>query len=221
MALSTYAELRAAIRTETHKTTAGLSDAVIVDAITRAEAKMNRRLRVRAMETVSTAALGASANTLSLPAGFLEMVEVAIKDDGADDSTYYQVPYVAPQRLLAYYGDSTRFVHTIRSDVEFNRAPGTASTVRWYYFKKLDLASDGTNDVLAVHPDIYLYGALAECEMHMVNDKRIPLWKSYFDEGIAELNELHERNRDDATADTSELAAMAQENRFNVLTGGY
>ena len=219
MALSTYIELQAAIRSEVHKTTAGLPDTVIVDAITRAESKVNRRCRLRSMETLQESTLNPGTRFLALPAGYLELLSMQAKVSTASDSTYERVPYVEPAQIHRYYDDTQTLRFTLRDGYEFNREVSAAHTIRQHYLKRFDIASDSTNWLLTNFPDVYLYGALAECEMHVVNDKRIPLWKAYFDEGIAEVNELDERGRDDAELDTSEIGYMAGTHRFNILTG--
>jgi hypothetical protein len=181
MALSNYTELQSAVRSEIHKTTAGLADSVIVDAITRAEAKVNRRCRLRSMETLTESTLNTGTRFLALPTGYLELLSMQAKVSTAADATYERVPYVDPAQIHRYYDETQLLRFTLRDQFEFNREVAAAHTIRLHYLKKFDIASTATNWLLTNFPDVYLYGALAECEMHIVNDKRIPLWKTYFD----------------------------------------
>ena len=50
-----------------------------------------------------------------------------------------------------------------------------------------------TNWLLTKHPDIYLYGALAEAEPYLKNDERIEVWNGRFEKGMDELKRHHDR----------------------------
>lgn len=225
MALSNYTDLQAAVRSEIDiASTAALSNATIVDAITRAEAKINRKARFREMETLAydTYVAGTVAiadRTMSIPTGFVEMIGLQHKVASADDDTYKEVKYVAPGRIHEYYTQTNNLYYTLRQDVEFNTNVDSAHTIRFHYLKKWDIATDSTNWLLTNYPDVYLYGALVECSLHMVDDKRVPVWKALFDQGLKDLNLLSQRNRDDAELDTSEVARVAGQSTFNILTG--
>lgn len=223
MALTTYAELLAAVRTELDISTSGITDASVADAVTRCEAKINRRARFREMEQLAYATYAAGTNsiddrTLAVPTGMLELINLRVKKASDDDSNYIEVKYVDPGRIHEYYGESG-LRYTLRDQLEFSTAVSVNHTVMMHYLKKWSIAADSTNWLLTNFPDVYLYGSLAECEMHVRNDQRIPLWKSLFDEGIAELNTMDERGRDDSELDTSEVMKMSRYNSYNILTG--
>lgn len=224
MALSNYTELLAAIRTETNKSTTGITDAAIADAVTRCEAKMNRKLRLREMETTTTTSYNPASNslsdrTVSLPTGYVELIHLFAKVSTADDTTYVEVPYIDPGRIADYY-DRTSLYYTLRDAIEINSTVSSANTLLFHYLKKWDIATDTTNWLLTNYPDAYLYGSLMECELHTMNDERVGLWKSLFREAMRELNDLSNRGRDDAELDTSQIAMMCGERSlFNILTG--
>ena len=209
MALSTYAELQTAIRNELDISTSGISDAAIVDAITRCEAKVCRKARLREMEQLAYATYSSGSRYLALPTGFLEMLNLKVKVATAADTTYAEAQYVAPFRLTDYYGSSAdKWYFTLRDQIEFHKEPSADQTVMMHYLKRWDIATDSTNWLLTNFPDVYLYGSLMECELYVRDDQRAPAWKSLFEEGIADLNALDERGRDDALLDTSEAAGV-------------
>lgn len=221
MALANYSNLQSAISTELNISTGGLATAVIQDAITRAEAKINRRTRLREAEQLSYATLTSSSAFLAVPTGMVELLNLRIRLASAADTAYEEVKYVAPERLHEYYGganDSEQWHYTLRDQLEFDRAPSSNHRVMMHYLKAWDIASDSTNWLLTNYPDAYLYGSLAECEMHVRNDERVPLWKTYFDDAIRELNSLDDRGRDDAELSTLEVAKMGCRSAFNILT---
>lgn len=55
--------------------------------------------------------------------------------------------------------------------------------------------SNPSNWLLARRADIYVYATLLQAEAHIVNDARLPLWKSALDEAIADLNAAGGRRR--------------------------
>lgn len=227
MALSSYTELKAAVRTELDISTSGIADAVIVDAITRAESKVNRRARFREMEqlayaTYSAATAAIEDRLIALPTGFIELINLRVRKTTEDDTDYVEIPYVDPGRIAEYYRAGTdleRLRYTLRDQIEFSHAVTTDHRVMMHYIKRWDIETDETNWLLTNFPDVYLYGALAECEMHVRQDARMPMWRTLFDEGIAELNTMDERGRDDAELDTSEVMRMFGRSTFSIFTG--
>lgn len=218
MALSNYSDLQTAIATELNLGTDALATAVIQDCIVRAEAKINRRTRAREAEQLSTATLGSSSRYLEVPNDMVELLNLKIKPASSADSAYESVSYVGPERMVSFYSDADWY-YTLRDQLEFNKAPSSDHTVQMHYFKKWNLPTDSTNWLMTNYPDIYLYGSLAECEVHVQNDARFPLWKSLFDEAMYELNERDERSRDDAQLDTYDIACLSRGHSFNVLNG--
>lgn len=221
MALTNYTTLQAAVRTELDMTTGGITDAAIVDAINRAESKINRRTRLREAEQLSYASLTSSSRYLAVPVNMVELLNLRIKLATEADSEYKEVEYIAPERFHDFYGtasDSEDWYYTLRDQLEFNRAPSATHTVMMHHIKMWDIATDATNWLLTHYPDAYLYGALAECAMHIKDDARIGQWKALFDEALTELNAMDTRGRDDATLDTFEVAAMANRRAYNILT---
>jgi len=227
MALTTYLELQTAVQTELDITETGFV-AAIPDMVKRCEAKINRRARLREMETLAyatyaagTAALGD--RLLALPVGYIEMLmPLRIKPSTAADTAYEELRYVDPARIVEYYGASAtagRLSYTLRDQIEFSAPVGSDHLVMMHYLKGWDLATDTSNWLLTNYPDVYLYGTLSEAEGFMRNDERIVLWKTLFEEGLADLNELSERGRDDAELDVSELASMGDRSTFNILNG--
>jgi hypothetical protein len=51
------------------------------------------------------------------------------------------------------------------------------------------------NWLFSTHPDLYLFGSLAEAEMFLVNDPRAVLWKARRDEIFDEIEKLSNKTR--------------------------
>lgn len=223
MALSTYTELQAAVRDELDASTSSIPDSKIVDSIALAEGKINRRARFRNMEQLANATYAAGTDSIEdrrieLPDNFIEMISLSIKPIAAVDTEYREIVYCDPSSLSDFY-DRSMMRYTVRKQIEFSMKVSSDHKVRMHFLKAWRLATNSSNWLLTNYPDVYFYGALAECEPYMRNDQRVPMWKAQFDEGIDELNKLDERNRDDAELSTSQLAGMFDRGSFNVVTG--
>lgn len=227
MALSTYAELQTAIATELDRTGNSTFVSSVPDFITRCEAKLNRRLRLREMEqlTVATYAAGTTAledRLVKLPTDYVEMIDLRAKLATDADDKFEEVEYVAPQLIHTKYTTSTsgKMYYTLRRQIEINRAVSADHELMLHYFKRWDIATDSTNWLLTNYPDVYLYGSLVEGEMFMMDDQRTPYWRSMFEQGIKELNLLSERGRDDAILDTSQVMLLgSRSGTFDITTG--
>lgn len=197
MSISTYTELQTAVGNWMNR---GDLSSRIPEFIAMAESRINRRLRLLQQETLATRTYGSGDTTrrVSLPTGFLELLSLAIKADTEPATSYVPLTYKAPEHIADYIiaGSGKPEVYTLRDEIEFNRTAGSDYTVRIHYLKRWDIANDTTNWLLTNVPDVYLFGALACAEPYVKNDSRMPVWKSQFDEAMAELNLLDNRSRD-------------------------
>ena len=209
MAISTYAELKTAIGNWLDED--ALTDR-IVEFITLAEGRINRKLRGLQQETLTTANYDPddASQFLAFPTGFREMIDIRIKKQSEDDDEYKPLRFIPPERIWTKYTSTSGEPnwYTIRSQIELNRLPDVVYTVQYHYLKGLDVATDSTNWLLTNYPDVYLYGALSQAEPYLMNDNRIALWKSLFEEGLEEVNDLDERSRDDGEMSVSEVSNM-------------
>ena len=76
MSISTLAELKTALETETSR-----SDITWDDYITRGEARLNRKLRLFSQETSASVTLSTGNSSASLPTGFLEHIDLFFTSD--------------------------------------------------------------------------------------------------------------------------------------------
>ena len=70
------------------------------------------------------------------------------------------------------------------------------------FYKKIDaLATDNTTEqMLTNNPDVYLYGALLEAEPFLMNDQRVQLWATAFQESLSALQEQDNKDRHSGSA---------------------
>lgn len=191
MALSTFSELKTSIASWLHR--ADLTSN-IPDFITLCEAKFNRTLRISTMETRVTATLDQQYE--NVPTDFLEMRTIQIT--GSDGNI---LEYVSPASFNHVYKTTDtgipKLYTIIDGTIGFAPAPASSYTMEMVYYKRIPALSDSqtTNWMLTNHPDVYLYGSLAEAEAFIKNDPRIEVWKSQYERAVMQVREADERAR--------------------------
>lgn len=175
MSITTYAELQTAVANWLHR-----DDLVslIPDFITLAEAKLNRALRIRAMENIAT---GTVSSTVALPTGFVEMRSITVSTGG----NTYPIPYVTPEKITSESG--APLAYSIVGDNIYFMDSTSGYTYTLTYYKKFDALSSGVNWLITNAPDAYLYGTLLEAAPYLKDDPRIGVWQSLFSTSVQSL----------------------------------
>ena len=208
MAIGTFAQLKTAAANWLDRS--DLTDR-IPEFITLAEARFNRLLRTRDMETVSTAiSTAAGTREYSLPTGFVQMKEFHLSTDPLTP-----LAYITPEMMTRLWAGSSKGkpeVFTIIADnVRLGPNPDAVYTTSMLYYKTFTALSDSatTNDMLTNNPDVYLYGTLLEAEPFIMNDQRVTVWLQAFEKAIDDIQFQDNKDRHSG----SELRVMN--------TGGY
>jgi hypothetical protein len=70
------------------------------------------------------------------------------------------------------------------------------------FYQKIAALSTGspTGQMLTNNPDVYLYGALLEAEPFLMNDQRVQLWATAFQESLRALQEQDNKDRHSGSA---------------------
>ena len=190
MAISTYSELQSAVSNWLDR-----SDLTsrIPEFITLAEGRIARKLRIREMETESDVTLVSGTRTAAVPTGFREVRRVYLNTNPVQE-----LDYISPQDYWKrYVGTSTGkpVCFTVEgTNLVFGPIPDSGYTAKVLHYKALDALSSSAHAVFTANPDVYLYGALLAAEPFLKNDKRVPMWKSMFDEALMELEAQNSRH---------------------------
>ena len=194
MAIGTFAQLKTA--TANWLDRSDLTDR-IPEFIALAEARFNRVLRIRDMETVSTAiSTAAGTREYDLPTRFVQMKEFHLSTDPITP-----LAYITPEmmsRMQAGSSKSKPQVFTIIADkVRLGPNPDAVYTTSMLYYKAFAALSDSatTNDMLTNNPDVYLYGTLLEAEPFIMNDERVPLWLAAFEKAVSDIQNQDNKDR--------------------------
>ena len=198
MAISNYTELKTAVANWLDRD--DLTDR-IPEFIALAEARFNRVLRLRSMETKETASTVAGQRNLALPTSYIQMRNFQI-----NTSPLTTLSYVTPEIYDRVWGGSTtgtpKFYTILANEVSFGPIPASVQEVEMLFYKKFDNLSvtTTTNWLITNAPDIYLYGTMLEAEPFIMNDERVPLWAQALQQAVSDLQEQDNKDRHSGSA---------------------
>jgi hypothetical protein len=160
------------------------------------EAKLNRVLFVPQMEVRSTATVdinSAEPEFISLPDDFQTMRRIRLSSVAGKPRLGF---------LTGTQIDDVRFARNnmtgqpayfsiVGTEIELLPTPTEAYTIEMVYRANIPpLASNPTNWLLTLAPDLYLYGMLLEAAPYTEHDERVSLWASAFSTVLDNLNSL-------------------------------
>lgn len=211
MALSNYTELLASIAGWLARDNLTLR---IPDFVTLAEAKFNRALFHSRMETRTTLTVdadGADPEYLDLPTDFQTMRMVRLPDEtGKPWLQFMSRTQIDDYRYSRDNVAGTPCYFTIVGDqIELAPTPNEDMDVEVLYRANIPpLASNATNWLLTLAPDLYLYGALMEAMPYTRKDERIAVWAAGMQMALDQLNALGERQSFDSGPTTVSLPGV-------------
>lgn len=194
MALSTYSELKTSIANWLNRS--DLTSEIADDFVKLTEADLNSKLRIRKMVTQTSVTV--SAETASLPSGFLQVRDFYITEGG----TKYALRYMTPPQMDQIKGSSTSgqpIAYTILGDTfRFAPTPAASYTGTLNYYKSFDALSDSntSNFILTNHPAIYLYGSLYHASNFLggIDPNQAGNWRQMYE---VSLERLERNDRED------------------------
>ncbi len=179
MALGTYSDLRDAIAKWAFREGDESFIASVPDFIELAETRINRELRVGAME--KTAPVTMTNNVGTLPDDYLQFRSVA-------RNGVYPV-YLNSASTACFCDQFSIDGNQIR--IGF----GVTGDISLIYYARIPALSDTnpTNWLLDKAPDLYLYGALVESAPFMMDDARLGTWTTLYQKAMQDL--INDDNR--------------------------
>lgn len=193
MAISDYASLQTAMTSWALR-----SDltSLYPDFITLGEAKINRRLRIRSMETALSLTCTPGTATIALPARYVQMKSIYID---ADPKVKLQ-PVSLEQGIALRPSSGTgrpRFFATDGDNLRLFPTPDSAySIVGTYYASFPGLsASTTTNTLLTSSPDVYLASSMYELSKYIRDNDRMSFWAAQREDAFKDIEDQDARDR--------------------------
>lgn len=193
MALTTYAELKASIADWLNRD--DLTN-VIPDFISLAEADFNRKLRHYKMIERVDATL--DSRYVQLPNNWIETVRFGITSD-----TTYRLEIIGIEDMLQYRQENLdtsgrpKYYSHVGESIEVFPTPDSEYAMQLTYYEEIPALSDSNtyNWLLQSDPDIYLYGSLMQSAPYLLDDNRVPIWSTLYQNGIASLQKASDDTR--------------------------
>ena len=191
MALDTFAGLKATIADYLNRDDL---TSVIPSFITIAEAKFNRKLRVRQM--INRAEGQIETSFFSYPADWLQAKEFQLNTNPIKRLQFVTEAQGDELKSQKYITVGQPVYYTITgSQLEFIPTPDTTYSAELTYYAKIPALSDSntSNWLLAYAPDLYLYGALLEAAPYLKDDERLPVWSQMYVNSLGDIEVADQR----------------------------
>ena len=194
--ISDYASLQSAVTEYLARDQDSTMIARIPSFIQFAEAKFNRQLFVRQMEQRSIAVADPSLGDpefIALPSDFQSMRRIRLSSVSGKPCLEFKSGTQMDEYRFATRDvpAQPRYFTVFGNEIELAPTPDAAYTIEMVYRQVVPpLASNGTNWLLALAPDLYLYGALLESAPYIKEDARIQTWGLGFSSSLNDLNNL-------------------------------
>lgn len=215
MAINTYATLNTAVLEWLAREGDTTLTARIPDFITLAEAKFNRTLfhpRMETRTTLTVSTLLPAPEFLDLPSDFQTMRSARLSGvTGKPRLNFLTQTQMEDYRFSVdnVTGQPVYF-SIVGTQMELAKTPNDNFTVEVVYRANLPAltASNTTNWLLTLAPDLYLYGALLESTPYTKKDDRIVVWGTAVQTVMDQLNKLADMQSFDSGPTTISLPGI-------------
>lgn len=157
MSINNYEQLKSAVRLWSKRS--DISD-FIADFIKFAESRIDAGIRTKANEKRALATLSQDDKYIVLPSNFVEMRSLRLIHAGR----YYDLMFTPPEAMKFSVEPRRPTSYTVNNKIEFNCEPDQDYQLEMTYYYGLTplTTSNSSNNILALYPNLYLYGSLAE-----------------------------------------------------------
>lgn len=197
MTVTTYATLVTAVTEWLAREEDATLIARIPTFIQFAEAKLNRELFVRQMETRSRASVDTSSSEpefVSLPDSFQSMKRLRLSGVTGKPRLHFrsQTQMDDYRESIANVSGQPCYFTIIGEELELCPTPDSDYVLEMTYRKYIPALTETStsNWLLLLAPDLYLYGSLLESAPYIKEDGRAQTWGNAFSSTLATLNNL-------------------------------
>ena len=191
MAIASYADLQTSIANFLARDDL---TAQIPNFIQLAEARINRELETREQEKRVQATLVSGDEYIALPTDLREVREVKL-----NTSPLTVLSYASPTGLDTQYSSNgqgkPQGYSIVGKEMKVRPIPDSGYTMEIIYIGNVDTLSDVSTPTLFIRsPDLYLYGALTEAYVYLLDEQRAAQYDEKFTRAINEVRMDEERS---------------------------
>lgn len=191
MAITSYADLQTSIANFLARDDL---TAQIPNFIQLAEARINRELETREQEKRVQATLVSGDEYIALPTDLREVREVKL-----NTSPLTVLSYASPTGLDTQYSSNgqgkPQGYSIVGKEMKVRPVPDSSYTMEIIYIGNVDALSAVSTPTLFIRsPDLYLYGALTEAYVYLLDEQRAAQYDEKFTRGINEVRMDEERS---------------------------
>lgn len=192
MAITTYAELKAAIGEWLNRDDL---DSVIPNFISLAEAQFNRTIRHRKMVVRADATLDTP--YFAVPGDWLQTIRFQLNTNPVTPLLFVTPEQALEETQVYSAAQQPLFFAMIGEQFQVVPAPDGSYDAELLYYGKIPALSDSntTNWLLTESPDLYLYGALAQTAPYLKEDERLGIWAGLYQKLFDDMMQADERSR--------------------------
>jgi len=196
MSISSYADLQTAVTEYLAREQDTTLIARIPTFIQLAESKFNRQLFVRQMETRSTTTVDTGSTEpefISLPSDFQSMRRIRLSGVAGKPTLEFKSPAGLDEYRFSIDNivEQPLFFTIFGDEIELAPTPNDDFVIEMVYRRNVPpLATNDTNWLLTMAPDLYLYASLLESSPYIKEDGRIQTWALGFSSALNDLNQL-------------------------------
>ena len=192
---SNYTDLQAEILSWMARTGDSDLTSKAPDFIAFAEARLNRELPLRVMETDTTLTGTTSSRELALPTDFVEPIALHLTTYG--DQRWLR-PFIAGSGPLMSYHTTNGVpcAWTINGEnIDLDTPCDQAHTFTFRYRQSFALATTDPNWLLTNQPDLYLAASLVEAYQFQKNAEAVSLWEQRYQESKRQVIKVNGRSK--------------------------
>ncbi len=173
-----------------------------------AEAKFNRKIRVRDM--LARAEATSAEGYIPVPTDFLQDYSLKLETPTPHEEIRYVGADEAKKIKAAGPTGDVLYYSIVGSTFELIPDPDEDVDVELIYYAKIPALSDSntSNWLLVKSPDLYLYGALLEVGPYLKDDERIPLWAAAMESTMEDMRMESERGMRSTTQLNSRMRSF-------------
>lgn len=215
MAISTFAELKTAVANWLERSGDAAITASVADFIALAESRLNRMLKLRAMEATTTLTGTHSSRSLSLPTDYVEPKALFLTTFGAQDELR---PFLAGTEAFGTTNGVPGAWTIDGANISLDVPCDQAHTFSFQYRQKFALSDAApTNWLLTNHPDAYLFASLIEANVFLGDTETAVGWELRLTPSVEEINAKEGRSKSRAILTMDN--ALAATGGFQITRG--